>query len=117
MAIAAGMLALAQCSRDGLLDSPRDPVWTILPSMDLTQTISRILAAQLGPAYPAESFGADTALLGRIPELDSMAVVGILAAIEDETGISIPDDEVSADAFATFSALESFVRQQMPSDG
>ncbi len=82
-------------------------------AMDLSQTISRILSAQLGPAYPAESFRADSALLGQIPELDSMAVVGILAAIEDETGISIPDDEVSADAFATFAALESFVREQI----
>ena len=81
--------------------------------MDLTRTISQILAAQLGPSYPAESFRTDSALLGRIPELDSMAVVGILAAIEDEIGISIPDDEVSADAFATFGALESFVRQQI----
>lgn len=81
--------------------------------MDLSKTISRILSAQLGAAYPAESFQPDSALLGRIPELDSMAVVGILAAIEDETGISIPDDEISADAFATFDALESFVRQQM----
>lgn len=81
--------------------------------MDLANIIPRILSAQLGPAYPASSFRADTALLGEIPELDSMAVVGILAAIEDETGISIPDDEVSADAFATVATLEAFVRGQM----
>ncbi|OJX08672.1 MAG: hypothetical protein BGO72_15620 [Burkholderiales bacterium 70-64] len=81
--------------------------------MDLTKTLAHILSAQLGPTYPAETFGADTALLGEIPELDSMAVVGILAAIEDETGIEIPDDEVSADAFATFSTLEAFVQRQL----
>lgn len=81
--------------------------------MDLQKTLARILRAQLGPDYPAESFKPDSALLGEIPELDSMAVVGILAAIEDETGISIPDDEVSADAFATLSTLESFVRGQL----
>lgn len=81
--------------------------------MDLAKTLAHILNAQLGPAYPAETFGADTALLGEIPELDSMAVVGILAAIEEETGIEIPDDEVSADAFATFAALETFVQRQL----
>lgn len=81
--------------------------------MDLTHTLARILNAQLGPAYPAESFGAATPLLGEVPELDSMAVVGILAAIEDETGIAIPDDEVSADAFATFSSLQAFVKRQL----
>jgi len=81
--------------------------------MNLEKTLARILSAQLGPAYPAESFKPDSALLGNIPELDSMAVVGILAAIEDETGISIADDEISADAFATFGALESFVQSQL----
>lgn len=83
--------------------------------MDLTTTLARILSAQLGPAYSAESFHADTALLGSVPELDSMAVVGILAAIEEETGIAIPDDELSADAFATLGTLESFVRRQLES--
>lgn len=81
--------------------------------MNLEKILARILNAQLGPAYPAESFRPDSALLGNIPELDSMAVVGILAAIEDETGIAIPDDEVSADAFATFGTLESFVQSQL----
>jgi len=83
--------------------------------MDLTTTLARILNAQLGPAYPAESFRAETQLLGRIPELDSMAVVGILGAIEEEMGIAIPDDEISAEAFASFRSLECFVRNQLPS--
>ncbi len=83
--------------------------------MDLTKTLARILNTQLGPAYPAESFRPDTQLLGRIPELDSMAVVGILGAIEEEMGIAIPDDEISADAFASFRALELFVRNQLSS--
>lgn len=81
--------------------------------MDLTKTLARILSAQLGPDYPAEGFKPDSALLGEIPELDSMAVVGILAAVEDETGISIPDDEVSADVFATLGTFEDFVRGQL----
>lgn len=85
--------------------------------MDVTNTLARILHAQLGPAYPAESFRSETQLLGRIPELDSMAVVGILGAIEEEMGIAIPDDEVSADAFASFRSLESFVRNQIEAQG
>ncbi len=83
--------------------------------MDLSNTLARILSAQLGPAYPVRFFKTETALLGDIPELDSMAVVGILTAIEDETGIAIPDDEVSADAFLTFHSLEEFVRRQLAS--
>lgn len=76
---------------------------------DYTDTLKRILAAHLGSSYPPTYFSDQTPLLGAIPELDSMAVVGILTAIEEELGIAIPDDEVSADAFATFSDLETFV--------
>ncbi len=75
-------------------------------------SLRAILSAQLGTAYPPSHFDDSTPLLGSIPELDSMAVVGILAAIEDTTGIAIPDDEVSADVFATFGTLREFVERQ-----
>jgi acyl carrier protein len=75
-------------------------------------SLRAILSAQLGTAYPPSHFDESTPLLGSIPELDSMAVVGILAAIEDTTGIAIPDDEVSADVFATFGTLREFVENQ-----
>ncbi|MCB1625977.1 MAG: hypothetical protein KDI32_15385 [Pseudomonadales bacterium] len=47
-------------------------------------------------------------LLGAIAELDSMAVVGVLTAAEDEFGIVIDDDDVSADTFATLGSLAAF---------
>lgn len=75
-------------------------------------SLRAILSAQLGTAYPPSHFDDSTPLLGSIPELDSMAVVGILAAIEDTAGIAIPDDEVSADVFATFGTLSEFVESQ-----
>lgn len=75
--------------------------------------LRQILSVQLGPLYPPAGFTAETALLGTIPELDSMAVVGILAAIEDATGATIDDDEVSADVFATFGSLCAFVEAQV----
>jgi acyl carrier protein len=48
-------------------------------------------------------------LLGAIPELDSMAVVGVIAAIEDQFGISVDDDEISGATFATLGSLVDFV--------
>jgi acyl carrier protein len=78
--------------------------------MDYAATLSRILSIQLGTSYPAAYFHADTELLGRIPELDSMAVVGILTAIEDELGVEVRDDEISAETFATFATLLAFLR-------
>ncbi len=68
-----------------------------------------ILRSTLQLGRRADSFTADTALLGHVPEVDSMAVVAILTAIEDQYGISIDDDEMSADIFATVGTLSQFV--------
>ena len=81
-----------------------------MPS-DLAESLKRILAAQLGPGYPPQYFSDDTPLLGAIPELDSMAVVGILTAVEEELEISISDDEISAEVFATFGDLERLIHE------
>lgn len=80
--------------------------------MDHAAALSRILSSQLGKSYPPSYFRSDTELLGSVPELDSMAVVGVLTAIEDEMGIEIADDEVSAETFATFGSLLDFVRSK-----
>lgn len=80
--------------------------------MDHAAALSRILSAQLGKSYPPSYFRADTELLGSVPELDSMAVVGVLTAIEEELGIEIPDDEIGAETFATFGSLVDFVRSK-----
>ena len=52
---------------------------------------------------------AGTALLGQLPEFDSMAVVAILTAIEDQFGITVGDDEVYAALFETVGSLVAFV--------
>jgi acyl carrier protein len=55
----------------------------------------------------------DTPLLGALPELDSMAVVAILTAIEDRFGVEVADDEVDGSAFATAGALVDFVKRKI----
>jgi acyl carrier protein len=56
---------------------------------------------------------ASTSLLGSLPELDSIAVVGVITAIEEYYGIAFADDEISADTFATLGSLSSFVDQKL----
>lgn len=77
--------------------------------MDHIATLKRILSAQLGASYPTTYFERGTVLLGSIPELDSMAVVGILTSIEEEFGVHIEDDAISAEVFGTFGTLAHFV--------
>ena len=54
-------------------------------------------------------FNSQTALLGAIPEFDSMAVVTVIESVEDSLGIIIEDDEISAEVFETFGSLCEFV--------
>jgi len=54
-------------------------------------------------------FDGDTGLFGYLPELDSMAVAGLLTEIEDRADIVIEDDEVDGDMLENFGALLTFV--------
>jgi acyl carrier protein len=78
-------------------------------SMDTIDRLKRILADSLQLGARAERLTSDSALLGSIPEFDSMAVVTVLTMIEDEFGIEVEDDEISADVFETLGTLASFV--------
>jgi len=53
-----------------------------------------------------------TPLFGALPELDSMAVAGVLTELEDRLGILIEDDEVDGEMLETFGALLTFARQK-----
>lgn len=81
--------------------------------MSTPQEVRNILAQslQLGPR--ADRLDANSPLLGAIPELDSMAVVMILTAMEEHFGFSVDDDEISADTFATLGTLTAFVEQKL----
>ena len=54
-------------------------------------------------------------MLGSIPELDSMAVVNVITAMEERFGITVDDDEISADTFATLGSLVGFVKGKLDS--
>jgi len=66
----------------------------------------------LAPARTA-AFTADTGLFGHLPELDSMAVAGLLTEIEDRLGIVIEDDEVDGEMLETYGALLGFVEAKL----
>jgi acyl carrier protein len=77
--------------------------------MELLPRVKRILRDSLSLGDRAEKLTADSPLLGGLAEFDSMAVVTVVTMIEDEFGITVDDDELSAEVFATVGALSSFV--------
>ena len=59
------------------------------------------------------AFNENTPLLGALPELDSMAVVALIAQMEERLGLTILDDEIDGTMFATVGALASFVDSKL----
>ena len=68
-----------------------------------------MLMGGLTPDQVAE-FTDDTGLFGELPELDSMAVAGLLTEMEDRLGIVIDEDEIDGDIFETYGSLLTFAR-------
>ena len=76
--------------------------------MNTLNEIRMILDDVLAMGGRAKSFDMDTPLLGAVPELDSMAVVGVVNALEEHFGFIIEDDEIDGSTFATVGALVEF---------
>ena len=79
--------------------------------MQVTDELKTVLADVLSLGGRARGFGPGTPLLGAIPELDSMAVVSLITALEERFGIEIADDEIDGAVFATFGSLAGFVER------
>lgn len=74
--------------------------------------VKRILIDVLSLRDAGQRLTADSPLLGSLPELDSMAVVSVLGALEEHFGIDIADDDISASTFETLGSLAAFVAQK-----
>ena len=76
---------------------------------DTDQLLRRILTDVLGlKAGQADGFTAETGLFGHLPELDSMAVAGLLTEMEDRLDIVIDDDDVDGEMLETYGGLLAF---------
>ena len=76
---------------------------------DTDRLLRRILTDVLGLKNGlAASFEADTGLFGHLPELDSMAVAGLLTEMEDRLEIVIDDDEIDGELLETYGSLLAF---------
>jgi acyl carrier protein len=84
---------------------------------DLKSDVRLLLGEVLGLGNRAAALDAETALLGSLPELDSMAVATILTAIEERFNVVIDDSNISADIFETFGSLTYFVQSQLRPEG
>lgn len=81
--------------------------------MQHLEQIKNILGTTLNLGARQQTLEAQTHLLGNLPELDSMAVISLITAIEDHFNIAIDDDEISASTFSTVESLARFVERKL----
>ena len=77
--------------------------------MNVMPEVLHVLDEVLGLGGRASSFTTATPLLGSIAELDSMAVVALIAGLEDRFGILVDDDDIDGATFASVGSLVEFV--------
>ena len=91
-------------------DTPSQAI--IVRDADHQQTdlvLRQVLSDVLGlDAERVAAFDAETGLFGDLPELDSMAVAGLLTELEDRLDIIIDDDEVDGEMLETYGGLLAF---------
>ena len=81
--------------------------------MDIKKEVLAIIDEVLSLGGRALAFDQDTPLLGALPELDSMAVVGVINMLEESFGFVIEDDEIEGASFATVGSLVAFVESKL----
>lgn len=81
-----------------------------MSSLDITrQAVLQVLDEVLGLGGRAAHFTEASPLLGAVPELDSMAVVGVIAGLEEHFGFHLADDDIDGSTFETLGTLTEFV--------
>lgn len=81
--------------------------------MNVQAEVVSLLDEVLGLKGRGKDFRAETRLLGALPELDSMAVVGLITALEERFGVTVDDDEIDGDVFLTVASLTRFVADKV----
>lgn len=81
--------------------------------MDTQTHVLKILDEVLSLNGRTAAFTTDSPLLGAVPELDSMAVIGLIAGLEDAFGFTIDDDDLDGATFATVGSLTDFVARKL----
>ena len=86
-------------------------------SKNIENEVRQILVDMLGLSQDdVDAMTDETPLFGAIPELDSMAVAGLLTEMEDRLGIVIEDDDVDGEMLETYGGLLAFARAKLAGD-
>ena len=75
--------------------------------------VRMLVGSTLQIAARVQRMDENAPLLGAVPELDSIAVVNLITAVEEHFGITVADDEIGAAAFESLASLTRFVEGKL----
>lgn len=81
-------------------------------SVDFKRDVKKLLDEVLHLGGRGLLLEDESVLLGGIPELDSMAVIALITAIEERFDCSVNDDEIDGAVFANLGSLTQFVMEK-----
>lgn len=81
--------------------------------VEVIEGVKTVLRDSLELGDRVESFDMSTPLFESLVEFDSMAVVNVVMGLEEYFSISIDDDEVDGETFATVGDLSRFVEGKL----
>lgn len=81
--------------------------------MDSVQITKQILADALQLGSKVESFDRHTELAGALPELNSLTIVSIITAIEEQLDCTVDDEELEMEIFETVGTLADFIETKI----
>lgn len=94
--------------------SPDDLSPSSEAKVDIDAVLKSIIADVLGiDANHAAELNAESGLFGHLPELDSMAVAGLLTELEDRLDIVVEDDDVDGEMLETYGGLLAFAASKV----
>jgi acyl carrier protein len=78
----------------------------------ILEAVKATIVETLGIEDRANSLSASTPLFGSMPELDSLAVVGLATSLEKQFGFEIDGSEFTGEIFETIGSLAEFVQRK-----
>jgi acyl carrier protein len=84
-----------------------------MSSPTIIDDVTAVIVEVLGIEDRTDTLNASTPLFGSMPELDSLAVLELIANLERQFGFVMDDDEFSGEIFDTIGTLAAFVESKI----
>jgi len=72
-----------------------------------------VVAESLSCTIDVRAMQAEDAILGALPELDSIGIVALITALENRFDVNFEDDDLDAEVFATVASLLAHINTRL----